>query len=224
MSNLLNNLISQDENLKYILYDFETCGLNLLSLENKPWQIGFLVCQGSKILETHAYYIKWDKLIVSPGAAKATRFDYNHYLKNAVENEKILDLFEKYIYSPEYLILFHNGLQFDTYIHNIWRKNLGRKPDYSFINRCIDSNALSKAEKLGNKYSGDINDDFLAFQYSNLSIKAKGVKTNLTALGKELKITEVNYDNLHDATEDCKLNRLIWEKHLKWRFDLRFKR
>ena len=34
---------------KYMIFDFETCSLNLGSLENKPWQLAFLIIENDKI-------------------------------------------------------------------------------------------------------------------------------------------------------------------------------
>ena len=39
----------------------------------------------------------------------------------------------------------------------------------------------------------------------------KGLKTNLTALGKEFRIN-VDYENLHRGGNDIKLNMLVWDK------------
>ena len=46
----------------------------------------------------------------------------------------------------------------------------------------------------------------------------KGVKTNLTALGKEFEI-DVDYNNLHDAVNDLILNIKVWDK-LKWQIEI----
>ena len=46
----------------------------------------------------------------------------------------------------------------------------------------------------------------------------KGLKTNLTALGKEYGI-DVNYDNLHDSLEDVILTAKVFDK-LKWQIQI----
>lgn len=197
-------------NLKYIVFDTETENLSLMY--NKPWQLGLLICEGYKTISENLYYIKWDNLNVSEGAAKATRFDERNYKLKAIENESILNIFEEYLYNPEYLILGHNILQFDIYIHNIWRRSLGRKTDYSYVNRFIDTNAIAKAIKLERPYKKD--DNFLAWQYQMLNVRKKGLKSSLTHLGKENDI-EWDYDNLHEGLKDCQLNNLIWNRILK---------
>lgn len=204
---------------KYIVYDFETCGLSLSSLDNKPWQLGLLVCENNQIIERHNFYIKWDNLNISKEAAIVTKFNKEDYLRKAQDSKYCLDILEKYLYNKDYLCLFHNGLQFDVYIHNIYRKLLGLKTDYSYINRCIDTNALAKGIKLGIKYDKYQDNDLLAYQYRMLSIRQKGLKTNLTQLGQENNI-EFQYDRLHDGVKDCELLWLIWTKVIRWQIDI----
>ena len=51
-----------------------------------------------------------------------------------------------------------------------------------------------------------------------MSKRVKGVRTNLTALGKEYNISH-DYEKLHDALVDLELNLKVWNK-LKWEIDL----
>ena len=201
----------QDSKCRYLVYDMETQNLNT-AMDNLPWQLGFLICEGNKILEEHCAYIKWPKMVLSEGAAKVTRFDIKHYEANAVENEKILDHFESYLYNPDYLILGQNVLCFDTLVHNIWRKALGRKTDYSFIDRVVDSHCIAKGIKLEMPYRKSEN--WLGWQYSMSSVIKKGLKTSLTTLGKENKI-DWDYENLHSAASDINLNWVVWNKYCK---------
>lgn len=205
------NLFDND-NQKYLIWDLETCNLNLLN-NNLPWQIGFLLAEGNKIINSKSYMLKWPNLKVSEGAARATRFNMTEYKAKAVNPAPVLEEFESYLYNKDYSIIYHNGLGFDTYVHNIWRNALGKnEPDFSYLDRVYDTNALAKGIKLGIKRQK--NQNFLAYQYSMLSIVQKGLKTNLTSLGKELGI-EFNYETLHNATEDVKLNFIIWNKWIK---------
>ena len=61
-------------------------------------------------------------------------------------------------------------------------------------------------------------DDLLEYQYKAYHTIKKGVKTNLTALGKEFEI-DVDYNNLHDAVNDLILNIKVWDK-LKWQIEI----
>ena len=46
---------------KYLLFDYETCNLNLIS-GNKPWQLAFMVVEKNKIVDQKDYWLKWDDL------------------------------------------------------------------------------------------------------------------------------------------------------------------
>ena len=61
-------------------------------------------------------------------------------------------------------------------------------------------------------------DDLMEYQYMTYHKRQKGIRTNLTALGKEFDI-DVDYDNLHDAVNDLMLNIEVWNK-LKWQIDV----
>jgi hypothetical protein len=39
-------MLKDDKKQKYICFDFETCNLNLLSPDNKPWQLSYIIAQG----------------------------------------------------------------------------------------------------------------------------------------------------------------------------------
>ena len=52
-----------------------------------------------------------------------------------------------------------------------------------------------------------------------INIVQKGLKTNLTLLGKEAGI-EFDYNNLHDALNDVRLLQLIWDKWIKWNVEI----
>lgn len=194
---------------KYILFDLETCHLNLVNQTNKPWQIGYVLGQGKEIVDIISHHILWQPLNITLEAAKVTHFDEKEYLEKAEDPKLILDELEKYLYDPEYLIVGHNLLNFDVYIHNLWRLLLGRKSDYSYINRIFDTNALAKSLKLNVK--PDKNENFTAFQYAMLHFKQKGLKTNLTTLGTEYKI-DFDPTTLHNAKNDVALNWKIWNK------------
>ena len=44
---------------KYIIFDYETCNLNLISTKNKPWQLAFMLFQGDKVLDQADYILNW---------------------------------------------------------------------------------------------------------------------------------------------------------------------
>lgn len=181
--------------------------------------IRFLVCEGDQIKEKYNLYIKWPNLKVSKGAAEVTGFDPNIVKEKGREPKEVLAILESYLYDPEYLSIFHNGISFDLYLHNIFRKNLGLSSDYSYLLRCIDTHALAKGIKTGNLYTGPIGKDFLTWQYKMLSFRKKGLKTSLTTLGRENNI-EFLESELHSGLNDCILLFNIWHKWIKWNIEI----
>jgi DNA polymerase III epsilon subunit-like protein len=209
-------LLRFDKNQKYILFDLESCSLNLQHPSNKPWQVGFILGRGEYIQSLHCHYVKWPDLKVSPEASIVTHFSYEIYNCEAEDALKILNKFEQYLFDESYLIVGHNILGFDVYLHQIWRRLLGKPTDFSYINRCIDTNALAKATKLGISYNKK--ELLLAFQYRMLDRIEKGLKTRLEVLGKEYGI-DFDKEKLHDAGNDVKLNWEVWNK-LKYQIDI----
>ena len=57
------------------------------------------------------------------------------------------------------------------------------------------------------------------YQYKcTCNTRVKGVRTNLSSLGKEYEIDH-DYEKLHDALVDLQLNIKVWNK-IKWQVDL----
>lgn len=213
----MSNLLRFDEKQEYLIWDIETCNTNLLE-SNYPWQLGFLVANKNEILEKHNYYIYWDDINnkIGVGAKKHTKFNYELYKQNAQPQDKILDIFEEYLYNDKYIKLGHNIFHFDIFVHNYWRKLNNRKTDYSYLNNALDTDAIARAWKLGIK--GIKREEWLQSMFKFGNYKEKGMKTNLTALGKEFGI-DVDYDNLHQAENDVILNYLVW-KQLMYKIDI----
>lgn len=207
------DLLRFKNNQKYLFFDYETCNLNLSHLENKPWQIGFIICKGSKILEKHDLTIGWDELHVSEAAARITNFSKSKYDKSKKDAKFCLDLFEKYLYNKEYLVVGHNVLGFDIFMHNIHRILCGKKSDYSYMNRIIDTNCIARAIKNEIKFSKE--SSFISWQYKLLNYRKRGVKTNLKQLCKDYSL-EFDDSKLHDALYDVEktvelLNKMLWQ-------------
>ena len=204
---MITDFFKQDKPI--IIWDTETEGL--CKFFSRPFQIGFLIVENNKIIKEYESCIKWD-LKISKDAARVTKFDEKHYKEHATQNKEILDIFESYLYNPNYYIMGMNILSYDSLIHNTWRRNLGFKSDYSWLNRLIDIHPLAKGAKLEIPYNR--NDDFLAYQFRMSSIKKKGLKTNLGFLAKENKI-ELDENKQHSGLYDCHLVLSIWNKWLK---------
>ena len=83
-----NSLLRFRKNQKYIVYDFETEGLNLRY--SKPWQLGFIIAEGKKVKESYDLYIDFEDLNISDDARRLTGFS------DTVYNETLLEKFKKY--------------------------------------------------------------------------------------------------------------------------------
>jgi len=204
------NLLRFKANQKYIVFDYETCDLNLASKENKPWQLSFMVADSRKVYEKKDYYLKWEDINVSEDAARITGFSKATYKKRAVCPKSALQHFEKYLYDKSIIPLGHNVLGFDVYIHNIHRKLCGMPSDYSYIERIIDTNCLAKAavEKIKNNGQSRI-----AWQYSLNNYIKRGLKTSLQACAKKYSI-DFDPSKLHDALYDVQINYEVFKKQL----------
>jgi len=209
-------LLRFNKKQKYMVFDFETCSLNLVSEENKPWQLAFATYEGSRLLDSYDYYIFWDDLNLSEGARRVTGFSDSKYKSKAVDATKILDHFEKFLYNKEYIKLGHNILGFDIYIHNIYRRLLGRPTDYSYLSESIDTLCMAKA--IAKEIGFNEEDDLLSWQFKLNSIRQRGLRLSLGACCETY---DVPFDSskLHDALYDIQKNYEIFQKIL-WKIDI----
>jgi len=209
-------LLRFNKNQKYIIFDYETCNLNLVSTKNKPWQLAFMVFQNNKILDTADYILDWPNIEVSKEAARVTGFTKTMYNKRKSCPRKALNHFEKYLYDEDIIPLGHNILGFDVYIHNIHRKLLKLNSDYSYIGRSIDTVCLAKAIKKDIKKNK--NSESIAWLYKLLNYRERGLKTNLQQCCRDY---EIDFDpkKLHDAMYDIKKNMEVFKKML-WEVEI----
>jgi DNA polymerase III epsilon subunit-like protein len=206
-------LLRFNKKQKYMFFDYETCNLNLVSEDNKPWQLAFIVTDLNKTIDKADYLIKWKNLNVSKEAAKITGFNKVKYEKNNVCAKKVLDHFEKYLYDPSIIKVGHNIFGFDFYMHNIHRKACGKKTDYSYVKNSLDTVCLARAIKKGIKKQKET--DLVSWQYRLLNIRERNLKVNLQQCCKDYDI-EFEAEKLHDALYDIERNvdffkKMIWD-------------
>jgi DNA polymerase III epsilon subunit-like protein len=206
-------LLRFNKDQKYMVFDYETCSLNLVSNENKPWQLAYIVFQGDKILEEKDYLLKWDDLKVSKEAARITGFSMSKYNKNKVCPKGVMKEFSALLQDESIIPLGHNVLGFDVYIYNIHRRLCGLEPDYSFCERIIDTVCLARAVKKNIKKPK--RESMLPWQYRLLNFREKGLRVSLQQCCKDY---EVDFDpkKLHDALYDIRknmdiFNKIIWQ-------------
>jgi DNA polymerase III alpha subunit (gram-positive type) len=206
---MTNSLLRYKKKQKYIVFDFETEGLNLRY--SKPWQLGFIVTEGSRVKLEYDFHIDFPDLDISEDAKRITHFSQSIHDQKKQKKEKVLDFFDKYLYNPDYLLIGHNVLGFDVYIHNVLRLACGKPSDYSYMDRILDTNCLAKAYKMGLKHPDG---NLTLWQCKLNNYIQKGMKTNQQALLREFDI-EFEPDKLHDAVYDVKMtleifHKLIW--------------
>jgi DNA polymerase III epsilon subunit-like protein len=212
---------------KFLVFDYETENLNLCCL-NKPWELGYIVVQNGEVIEKVNDRILWKDLNVSEDAKRITKFDIEDYKKTAKDPEKVLSSFEKYLFDPEFTVVHYNGLNFDMYIHQLFREKLGKPPNYSFLYRSLDVLSLCRAFRL-EKQPPETREDFffwqkqLASYYSSPKLRSLRKKqmngsTTLSSMAKELDVS-VAGDAWHNGLYDV---QVTWEilKSLFWKLEI----
>lgn len=184
---------------KYIVFDTETEGLNLHS--SRPWQIAWIVCQGYKVLETHNRFLSFNDLNIPDVVKKLTGFSWDVYNKKKESPKKVLEDFESYIYDPQYKIIGQNLLGFDVYMISQLQRMFGKKVDYSYLERILDTRALGKAHKEG---LDKPKDNFLSWQYKIINDRSLKAKVSQNQLLKYFDI-EFEESKLHDALYDIQM-------------------
>jgi len=205
---------------KYLIFDYETCNLNLIAGDNKPWQLAFTAMEGDRVIEQKDYWLRWDDLNVSPEAAKITGFSYSKYNKRASDPKEALDHFEDYLYNDDYIKIGHNLLGFDVYMHNLHRKLLGDrvkgKTDHSYLFKLVDTLCVAKAVKKEIKINKG--DNFLAWQYRLSNLVQRGLKCSLQQCCKDYDVP-FDQSKLHDALYDISINYEVFKKMI-WDIEL----
>lgn len=207
-------LRSSFEERYYCCVDTETESLNLFYA--RPWELYFQINHGSKVIEKHLYYIKWPNLKVSEGAARITGFNPRKIEELGKDPAEILGIFDKYLYDEKYLIIGANIVGYDAMIHNLWRNNVGKSTDYSWLGRLYDTNILAKMYRLQLNKPKDCS--LLDWNFKLNRLVKKGMKTGLDAMATALEIP-INANLRHTAEYDSNLTFEIF-KRLVWKLEI----
>jgi hypothetical protein len=195
---------------RYCCGDFETEGVNLFA--SRPWQLAYLIADSKTVHEVKNEFIWWPDLNMSKQAAIITNFNAVEYKAKARPPAEVCAEFEARLYDTSLDIVGHNFF-FDGYIHNTLRRLLGKKPDWSWMSRLYDTDALSRAYRKG--IAPDLT-NMLAFQYKMQSLREK-LKTKLGNMCTEFSI-EYNPAEAHRADYDILKTRAVYEA-LKWKME-----
>jgi DNA polymerase III epsilon subunit-like protein len=203
-----SNLLRFNKKQKYIVFDTETESLALALA--RPWQLSWMVYENNKITKNEDHLLYWKDLNVSADAARITRFDYNNWKEKAKDPKEVLELFESYLYNPEYLIVGANLFGYDVYVINTLRRLLGLKSDFSYLDRVLDIQCIQKGIYMGLK---TVPENRTAWQYQMYHYVKKGVKTSVKHLAG---LYDISYDEnrAHDAEYDNWLCIEIFKKQI----------
>ena len=199
-------------NQKYICWDSETCGLNLVSV--KPWQIAWILATGKEITNRFNRFLFWPDLEISEGAARVTGFDIDYYESTGKRNQTyrvrgkvvntlnpavVWEEFSKYLYDSERIVIGQNVIGYDQFVAASLQRYLGEKPDYSYLPRLYDTQVLGKAYKEG--LEKPTSGDFLAWEYKIKHDKTLKAKSSQLYQLKNLGIP-FDESKLHDGLFD----------------------
>jgi len=210
-----DHLLRFNKTDEFVFIDVETFNLCLNIENNLPWQISMLKVKGNDIVNHKDMLVKWETdLKISADAARITRHDPNKVQKLGISPEEAFEQMYDWLCSA-HKIVGHNIFGFDIYLIRGLCKKFN-KPWKQFVNKIIDTNCIAKGIKFGELPTKDEN--ITEYQYRMCNVFRKGVKTSLSALGKEFSISH-DYERLHDALVDLELNLKVWNK-LKFMIDL----
>jgi len=199
---------------KYVIFDTETEGLNLVS--SKPWQLAWIEAKGKKITKKQNRFLMWEDLHVSEDAARITGFSNKDYLSKAEDPAVVFKEFMDLISQDDVIVVGQNILGYDLYMLGVIARNLNIKIDYSFAKRCFDTKAIATAIAKDNKNPDK--EDFLAWQLRYLNYRERGLKSSQKFL---LQHYDIDFDEkkLHDALYDIEKNFEIFQKQL-WELEI----
>ena len=200
---------------KLVFIDCETYNLCLNFCHNVTWQVSMIETDGTRRTDERDYYIKWDTdFKISDDAKRITRYDDDFVQKNGKTLKQTLPTIQKWLDKADYIV-GHNILGFDIYLIKELYKLHGK--DYRpLVPKVIDTNCIARGIKMEIPYRAG--EDFTEYQYRIYNTRRKGIRSNLTALGKEFGIDH-DYANLHNALVDLDLNLKVLNK-LKYSLEL----
>ena len=206
---------------KYLVWDKETASLNLLNSPdpiNLPWQLGWQVYEGNKLIESHEDWIWWDDLIdkMGKGAAELTGFDEEVYKAKAKDPLPIFERFTKYLYDPSVINVGANIINFDNYIFDIFARRVGRAAEntWDWVKRSYDIQVVEKGIFLQQGFPPIGTDEWLFNSYKLSGFHQKGLKTSLAHLCKVYGIEYNEMRHHRESAYDSQLVFNIFEKQL----------
>ncbi|MDB4314589.1 3'-5' exonuclease [bacterium] len=194
-------------NQKYIVFDTETEGLNLIY--SRPWQIAWSLVEGNKVIKTKNEYIDWPDLEVSDLVAKLTGFTWSEYNRRKRPPKDVWAEFRKDLMQEDRIVIGQNLIGYDIFIVATLQRLLGETPDYSYLPRIYDTRPLGKACREGIDKPKNV--DMLSWQYKIMHDRS--LKARVSQLA-QLKHFGIDFDEkkLHDAEYDIEMTFKIFSE------------
>lgn len=211
---MTDNLLRYNNKQKYAVIDCETANLSLIA--GLPWQIAWITCEGKNVIGEFERKIWWPNYEIDDQIASLNHFDRHQYEREAKDSLEVMNELWDYICNPEYLIVGQNFLNFDCYVLNTWRKALNLPPDYSYIERVLDTKAIEMAIAKDSKCPPK--NDRLSWMYTWLNHKEKGIKTSQAHMLKKYNIPH-DPTRLHEACYDTQMTFEILKKQI-WQVEI----
>lgn len=201
------NLLRYRPDQRFMVADKESEGLHLQ--RHRPWEVAYLICDAKQVYERVVERIWWPDLAITAEAARITRFNYADYKATAKPADEVLARYEERLYDPSIIPVGHN-FYFDGYMHNNWRRGVGKREDWSWLARMVDTHCLFKAMKKG--WKPDLS-DYESWQWRAQNWREKGLKSNLGFVCRELGL---DYDETqaHGALYDIERTREVLFKEI----------
>lgn len=211
-------------------WDFESVSLGSCrggdNILQAPWQLGWQLYSGKKLLHQQEDFIYWPDLISKMNRwGKVARvingFDEAIYKESASDPEPVLDRFEKNLYDPSVISVTANGYGFDYSLHDMYRGFLQKPTDYSYMNNHIDIQVIHKAIVLSAPIPPVGTDDFVAFSIKLSEYHERNLKTNLAFLCKTYNVPYDKDRHHKEASYDCEITFAILQEMIQ-KFDIRY--
>lgn len=210
MEKIGEKLLRFEKNQKYLCFDTETLSLSLVGYKNnRPWQISWRTFSLKKDYENFDFYMNIGA-VPNLEIQKLTNYSQRRMDEEGRDPKEIYQLFAKYLYDPNYIVVGHNILGFDIYMLNQLANSVGLKHDYSYLGRSIDTLNLAKAYRFKQKVERD---NLYLWQRKMGSMFQRGMKCKLGDLAKEFDIP-FEEEKCHDASYDIELNEKVFKELL----------
>lgn len=212
-----------DYKQNYVVFDFETLNLCINQGDTElqaPWQLGYIIAKGNKILKSIEDYIFWEDFHnkaenYGKEALQITQFNKEKYDAEAKDASLVLSSFDNYLLDNSYISVSANGINFDQYIYNLYRTMIGLPYNRDWHNTHYDIQCLEKAKELKMTVPPIGSDSWGVFMLKMSNVVEKGLKVSLSYLCKKYSIDYDSSKHHVEASYDCLKTYEIFLEQIK---------